>query len=529
MGVIPKTVIKTFMARERPDFRRWKKYKYNKLNALMQKLPVRPPIWKKLKKHQRVCLLLGARYGSWAFFLDTGCGKSLLSIALARYFKKAKQGKRFLVLVPNRINMFEWKDEIEKHSPNTKFSILAGTSKQKWEEIYKGESLLYVTTYMGLLHMVCKTTKTKKGVTKMTPWDKQINALLKLLDGFFCDESTELGNPDSLTYRVVRRFAVAKNPAKFVFPLTGTPFGKDPKPLWAQMFLVDRGQTLGETLGLFRSAFYSETINPMSGFPEYHFEKKKASLLHDFIAARSIEYTADSATLPQMIPIVKEVAMSADAEAHYYAVRDKFREALLDTSPKNLVVIKNSFIRLRQISSGFIGYQDDETGERASLEFQDNPKLDMLISLLTEIAPRYKSVVFCQFTFSGDMIAREMKKLKIGFERIYGKTKDQKLVLNNYKKDDDCRVLLLNNDCGGFGLNLQIARYGIYYESPICPIMRKQTRRRVERQGSDHSSVFIYDLVTRGTYDTANLVALEEGKNLLEDVLRGRKKNISLS
>lgn len=525
MGVIPKTAIRMFLARERGDYRKWKDYKFNKLDALMGRLPVRPPIWRKLRKHQRVCLLLGARYGSWAFFLDTGCGKSLLSIALARYYKKAQQGKSFLVLVPNRINMFEWKDEIEKHSPGTKFSILGGTSKQKWDELRKGESLLYVTTYMGLLHMVCKTTKTKKGVTKMAPWDKQVNALLKIVDGFFFDESTELGNPDSLTYRVCRRFAKAKG--KYIFPLTGTPFGKDPKPLWAQMFLVDLGHSLGETLGLFRSAFYSETINQISGFPDYHFEKKKAKLLHDFIAARSITYEAEATSLPKLVPVLKEVNMSADAEAHYYAVQDKFRDALAVKGPKDLMVIKNSFIRLRQISSGFIGYEDDETGERATLEFQDNPKLALLMSILSEVTPRYKAVVYCQFTLSGDMVSRELKKLNIASQRIYGKTKDQKSVLNTFKNDDACRVLVLNNDCGGFGLNLQIARYGIYFESPICPIMRKQTRRRVERQGSDHSSVFIYDLITRGTYDHANLAALEAGKNLLEEVLRGRDKDLT--
>jgi len=523
MGVIPKAAIRQFLARERGDYRKWKNYKFNKLDALMEKLPARPPIWRRLRKHQRVCLLLGARHGSWAFFLDTGCGKTLLSIALARYFEKVKRGKVFLVLVPNRINMFEWGDEITKHSPNTKYTILGGSSKEKWAAVQKGDSLLYVTTYMGLLHMVCKTTVTKKGVTKMTPWDKQINALLRIVDGFFFDESTELGNPDSLTYRICRRFAKAKN--KLVYPLTGTPFGKDPKPLWAQMFLVDLGHSLGETLGLFRSAFYSETMNQMSGFPEYHFEKKKAKLLHEFIAARSITYEAEATSLPKLIPVVKEVNMSSDAEAHYYAVQDEFRSALEVQGPKDLTVIKNSFLRLRQISSGFIGYHDDETGERASLEFKDNPKLDLLLSILDEVTPRYKVVVYCQFTISGAMICRELTKVKIGHQRIYGGTKDQKVVLEAFKTDESCRVLVLNNDCGGFGLNLQIARYGIYFESPISPIMRKQTRRRVERQGSDHSSVFIYDLITRGTYDHANLAALEEGKNLLEEVLRGKAKD----
>ncbi len=522
MGVIPKVAVRKFLARERGDFRKWKKYRLNKLNAIMRaKLPVRPPIWKKLRQHQRVCLLLGALHGSWAFFLDTGCGKTLLSIALARYYKKAKIAKSFLVLVPNRINMFEWADEIEKHAPGVKYSVLGGTSTQKWAELKRGECLLYITTYMGLLHMVCKTSKTKKGKTKMVPWDKQINALLKIIDGGFLDESTELGNPESLTYRVCKRLTKAN---KFVYPLTGTPFGKDPKPLWAQMYLVDKGHSLGETLGLFRSGFYSETMNLQTGFPEYNFKKKLAPLLHDFIASRSIAYEADESDLPRLIPIIKEVPMSLDAEAHYLEANENFRTIITDKGPKNVTAIKNSFLRLRQISSGFIGYQDDETGERAALEFQDNPKLDMLMSILTEITQRHKAVVFCQFTYSGMMICRELKKLGIGHTRIYGKTKDQKAVLHEFKNDDKCTTLVLNNECGGFGLNLQIARYGIYFESPISPIMRKQTRRRVERQGSDHKSVFIYDLVTRGTYDHANLQALEAGKNLLEEVLRGGTK-----
>ncbi len=522
MGTLPKSAIRKFMNRPRKSFEKWKELGYRDLNARMRKLPVRPPIWKKLRKEQRVCLLIGAAVKRCAFFLDTGIGKTLLSISLARYFRKAKQAKSFLVLVPNNVNMYEWAHQLKEHSPKTSFTILDGSSVDKWKKLRETNSLLYIATYPGVMHMTSKETKNKKGKTVFARNEKHCRELEKRIDGFVFDESTELGGHSSLTWRCFRSFV--KKPEKIVFLLTGTPFGKDPKMLWSQMYLVDHGETLGPTLGLFQAAFYKENRNTFSGFPEYIFRKKLTPALHEMLQNRSIAYEADESTLPPLVPIIKRVPLSRDAQAHYDDVRAQFRAAVTDKGVRDVALIKNTFLRMRQISSGFVGFYDDENGSKASLEFADNPKLDALIALLKEITLDHKVIVFNQFTFSGDMIERELKSNKLAYVRIYGKTKKQEEVLSKFKREDACRVLLLNNDCGGFGLNLQVAKYGIYYESPTSPIIRKQTRRRYERQGSKHKRVFQYDLVTNGTNDEDNLVALAAGRDLLEDVLRGKKK-----
>ena len=75
----------------------------------------------------------------------------------------------------------------------------------------------------------------------------------------------------------------------------------------------------------------------------------------------------------------------------------------------------------------------------------------------------------------------------------------------------------------GLGPNIQIAKYGLYFEAPVSPIMRKQTQRRFERQHSQHDQVFRYDYVVRGTYDQRVLDALEEGKNLFDQIMDGRE------
>jgi SNF2 family DNA or RNA helicase len=288
------------------------------------------------------------------------------------------------------------------------------------------------------------------------------------------------------------------------------------------MRIIDHGESLGETLELFRSAFFNEVENPFSMYPDYVFRKKEAPVLNRIVAHRSIEYEANAADLPKLVSIIKPVALPKDSETQYEALKQQFKNALESGGPLKQQVIQSHFLAMRQLSSGFLGYTDDDDGIRAQLEFDDNPKLELLKELCVEISPKYKMIVFCEFTFSGSMICRELDRLKIEHTRIYGGTKDQSTVLDTFKHKESCRILVLNNTCGGFGLNLQIAKYGIYFESPISPIMRKQTRRRIERQGSEHDRVFIYDLVVRDTMDLDILRSLEAGKNLLEEVIRGR-------
>lgn len=86
--MLPKRAIKAFVDRKRADLRIYKKLSLAQLNAEMEALPVRPPIWDRLKKHQKVGVLLAAKYGRVALFYDTGTGKTLMSIAIARYFRK---------------------------------------------------------------------------------------------------------------------------------------------------------------------------------------------------------------------------------------------------------------------------------------------------------------------------------------------------------------------------------------------------------------------------------------------------------
>lgn len=516
--MIPKAAIQAFLDRPRKDYRYLKSYTNAQLQAECDRLPVIPPIWGALKKHQKVCFLLGAWFGAFGFLLDTGTGKTLLSIALIRYFRKLGEVHHALVLVPNRINKAEWAREIRKNSPTTSYCVLRGSSKQKWEKFTAGEHTIFIETYAGLMRMVSALVDVKKKrgkkqtrMHRLKPSRRLLNQLLKKIDCLIMDESNAAKRKSSLPHRICRQIV---KKAKTRFILSGTPFGRDPTDLWGQMYLIDDGATLGETLTLFREAFFTKKENYWGGM-DYTFNKKKKGQLNKFLANRSIRYEANAADLPQLVAIPKHLTLPHDTEVYY----ERAKEMIL-AAKGNYNATKNAFLRMRQLSSGFLGYKDDEKGVKAQIEFDENPKLDMLVSLIESIREDRKIIVFHDFIYSGMMIARELKAMGVSFIRLKHNQDDQAELLSRFDHDPDCRVFVLST-AGAYGLNLQVAQYGIFYERPVPVILYKQMRRRFERQGSEHDKVFLYDLIVRNTVDQQIIRFHEEGGDLFRAIVEG--------
>jgi hypothetical protein len=523
MGIIPKRAIEKFLDRERDDLRDWKKLDDAELDALMCTLPVMPPIWYTLRLEQKVCFLIGAMRRRAAFWVDTGMGKTLLTIALTRYFRRLDVVDTVLVLVPYKIVKDSWEKEIQKWSPNTKYTILRGTSAEKWEQLESARASIVVETYAGLARMVSplKTVKRKRGgravpVDKLIIDERLVKRLQKHVDGVVCDESNHVGAHDTLPFRICRRLG---NEAGIFFLLAGTPFGRDPTPLWAQMYLVDGGYSLGETLGLFRAALYKSKENAFGG-QEWSFDDTKANMakLNRLLAHGSIRYEVEQSTLPVLSHIVREVGLPADAQEYYQRARTVIMEA-----KGSYREMKNAFLRMRQISSGFVGYHDDDNGEKAHYVFPENPKLDTLMALIDSIREDRKILVFHDFVHSGEVITAALTTAGISHIKYGGKQTNAAGLLQRFESDPRLRVFVLST-AGAYGLNLQAAQYGIFYESPVPVITRKQMIRRFERQNSPHDRVFLYDLVVTGTMDQRILAFYKAGMNLFDAIVRGIEK-----
>jgi SNF2 family DNA or RNA helicase len=460
-------------------------------------------------KHQLASLILAFANKEFLFFLDMGLGKSRIIIEYLTWLKWKKRLKKVVVLVPNTVVIANWEDEIKLFSSGTLKTIgIYGTEEERRQKLANPDGDMYLLSYSALQQVL---SVRDKRTGKLTPHEPKIRAFVKRFNTVVFDEIHNCKNKETLTFRLCNQIAKV---CEYRYGLTGTPFGRDVTDLWSQFYLIDRGKTLGTTLGLFRESFFNVTTNYFN-IKEYKFRKELEPVLNKRLLNKSIRYSKDEADLG-IPPTVSEkitVRLSQEAKVHYQAAVKK-----LKSSFGNQTEIKNSFIRCRQITSGFFPYEKED-GSRAIHRFAENPKLQALEYLIKSVSDNDKIVIFNEFTFSGDMISEMLDRLEIKHVRLYSGTAERdKLTAKHRFREEDCKVFLANSKSGNAGLNLQIANYVVFFESPVSPIIRKQAEERVPRPGQTKTT-FMYDLIVKGSVDERVLSFIREGKNLFEALL----------
>jgi SNF2 family DNA or RNA helicase len=468
-------------------------------------------------KHQKVATLLCLAYEAFPLFLDMGLGKSRVMLDVFLHRQRAATTRfRGLILVPNITNIEGWREQIALHAPTLDACYLYGSSDERRQEMKESDADLFVVNYEGLCVMSSllqpamkrrnrKMTKKKEYVLDQT----RLALFTDRIDFVVMDESTKLQHQSSLIFKVCKALC---QQVTYKYELTGTPFGRSPEGLWAQYYVLDHGQTFGKTLSFFREAFFTEKANYWGGYV-YTFKKKLEPILIQKLAGSSLRYNiGECLDLPPTVLSPLRIRMYEETKAYY---RQIHQAAIKKHITKQ--AIEDHFVRLRMIASGFLQYTTPE-GERISIDFPDNPKLDGLEDILVGMPSESKAVVFHFFVRSGELISDRLTKAKIQHVRIHNQTKDVALALREFLTSPTKRVLVVNEQVGSLGLNLQVANYLIFYESPLEAKRRKQAEARCRRPGQE-KTVFLYDLLNQGSVEEKIYQYVQEGKNLLKDVL----------
>lgn len=501
--MIPPRVVRGFIARELDDCRDIKNLRKEALTREFSRLTPPPVFHTKPYRHQLVAFLLGISYPRFLFFLDMGLGKTKVVLDLLRYYRDCGKMRRALVLVPNVANMTEWKMQTATHQPSMSVENIERA------DYVHAQADVVVCNYQRLAHLLSDKARVGRH-NKLVPNQEAIKEFAANYDSLILDESTAIKNHLSLTHRIVRQLA---SRMRIVYALTGTPFGREPADLWPQFKVVDNGETLGDTIGLFREAF-CKRVPATFGFGfNYVFKESMRAQLNRMIQHRSIQYsTEDCVDLPERVFTRTPVILGVAGRDIYDGLRNRLRAEMADGE-----IVEASFARLRQAASGFTVVD----GENVLIK-DSQGKLDAISDVLDNTRCTTKIVVFHEFIFSGETISQHLKSAKIRHVRLWSGTKDKEGVVRKFTTDPKCRVFVVNNQSGAFGLNLQVANYVLYYESPCSPIVRAQTEKRCHRVGQT-KKVFYYDLVSRNTVDERILAFLRQGRDLREEILRGKQ------
>ncbi len=516
--MLAKSVVKKFRARQLESYRWMKRLKLRELHQMIRDLNPQPQFIskKKMWKHQLVAFLVGVYIGHFLFFLDMGLGKTRVILEIIAYRKLCSRLKGALVLVPYSAAVEGWVMEAEEHRPDLKCVPMYGSSKER-RRLLQSEGDLFVISYMGLIHMCCtlKETRVKRRIVRKLEIDKRkLRTVAERFSLICLDESTEIMNHRSLTFRVCKQLgALIENR----YGMAGIPLGRDPQALWSQFYFCDRGETLGETLGLFREAFFTKKDNHWTGWHDFVFDKKNTKLLNRTLQNRSIHYDeSECRDVPKIMRNPVYVPFTDDMKAYYNKIIDQ-----LKADRKSRRLTKNSFLQMRQIASGFIGIHNDVTGQKAEIEFPENPKMEALRQILQQIPEGRKFLIFHQYIWTGNRISQELKNLKIKHVRLRGGQKDGPAVYRKFKEDPSIPGFVISNECGAFALNLQVANYEIFVESPVSPIIRGQAEKRLRPALQKRRCIYMDIIMHRNTADENIQKFLQEGRNIESSLMRG--------
>ena len=508
--MIASRAIEEYLTRPVDNFLWLKTLSDHELDDMLSAIQPAPHFVEPLNRAQKVGFILGVAYDNFLYHLEMGTGKTRLTLELLKWRMQAGKIKSALILANADTVVQGWEDEIRKWDIDIPFTLLLGSSREKWKLVEDMEDGIAVATHTGFSTMVSKLFPGKKGKQHYAPVPDHVRYMQNKFDAFVIDESTRVGNSQSLSFKVCR--AVMSTNGAVRYALAGRLFGRDPMPVWSQFYLVDHGASFGP-LGLFREVFFKSKPGYWGG-REYIFNKRREPEFQKFLGHRSIYFSVDEVTdLPEMLKVKKHCHFPNDTVVYY----QRCVQEIIDAK-KNYREINNVFLRMRQISSGFVGVVDDEDGEKSEIEFPLNPKLDLLIELLQELPEDRKAVVFHEFMWSGKKITDALKKAKIKHGVLNASTKDWDKVKNQFN-NSNTNVLVASWKKAGYGLNLQQASYCFFYESPVGAIDRDQCERRIWRQGQ-RNKCFVYDLVMQGSVDAKILDFHNKAANLFEAIVK---------
>lgn len=469
------------------------------------------------KTEPRPYQLAGLAFAIWQrralVFLDMRLGKTKLALDWAAHFRQAGTWRgQGLIIAHSPTGLDVWENEIAKHS-NLTASFVHSQNPEVFLRAAQEPTDLLIIPWSSLQGIFTRKVHNKRAARNELAVDTElVEMAADLFDLAVVDEIHLVKNKDTIRYQI--GLAITRR-CRFRLGLTGTPFDRDPYRVWTQAYLIDGGKALSANYWFFEQAFGKQRTNIFKrGGKQWVFDKAKLPLLKQRLDSLAISYARKEVTTEKVLAGVVRLKMVPEQREAYAAAINK----AIELRSGQVAKIEQQFIRMRQIASGFVTFQDD-WGRDRTYEFPKHAKLQWLLDLAEELAANgTQAVIFHEYTFSGQVICRALRKLKVKHGWFYGGTKNPSQVLRDYQLGRT-QVLVANAAKGGVGIDLQNADYLCFYETPNSPTARAQAEARPMAVARAGRPLVLDDLVAAPVEDRM-LSYYREGQDFLQAVRR---------
>lgn len=418
--------------------------------------------------------------------LDMGLGKTAIALTVINeWLYDSFEISRVLVIAPKKVAEDTWSREVAKweHLRYLRISRVLGSEKERLSALRRPADI-YVINRENVVWLVEMLGKA---------WD---------FDMVVVDELSSFKNHRAKRFRALRK---VRPLVKRLIGLTGTPVPNGYLDLWAQIYLLDRGERLGKTVTQYRTQYFNTLIRP--GFQLYTLRAGADQLINEKVADICLSMKAlDYLKLKEPLRIDVPVVLSESEMAQYRVME---RDAVLEFADQEIVAVNAAAAttKLLQMANGAV------YDEHRKVVHVHDQKLERLEELI-EAANGRPVLVFYSFLHDRDRIR---DYLKVDVREL--KTAQDIADWNAGK----IPVLLAHPASCGHGLNLQdggniIIWFGLTWNLELY----QQANARLHRQGQAEG-VIIYHLIAEGTVDEDVLKALQGKGQTQEEFLQALK------
>lgn len=477
-----------------------------------------------LMPHQKAGVELADKYDRFAFFYDTGTGKTIMSLEIMMR-KQIQNNARFIVVAPKPLIKSAWMDD-SKQFPKMKLLPLSkNVTRQDYAQIFdywetmEGRKKRYTDEDGYILDGTPSREVLRENLIKRAGHfiinieqireSKKGEKLLKETNanGLIIDESVIIKNYETEAARRMRVFA--KN-MRYVYLLSGNPAPNGSIEYFSQMKIVDP-ETFSMSFSDFAKEFYTRKHFKYGDDKFSDKSLKSKNAIAKMVANRSITIKKeDCLILPEAFHQRRTVAMTSETRRFYKDVLDQVIAEIKTKDGKTLVEEKimmkaPQLTKLREIASGF--YIKDGQNYAISQE-----KIDALKELLDEIGKGNKIIIWCNFRFEIKCIEKELKKCGYNVVTAYSETSNE--LDNNIEsfKHGSAEIMIANPLTLKYGVTFTDCNYCIFNSMSYSLDDYCQAHDRIYRKGQT-KPCYYYFLITDDTIDEIIYKCVSEKKN----------------
>lgn len=455
-------------------------------------------------KYQQMALQVMLKEPACGLLLDPGLGKTSVTLAAIKVRLAKRQVKRALIVAPLRAVYEVWPEQVCGWKDFNKLgvAILHDGDKDKTLRALTAQQQVCLINPEGLAWLFAKKERVRR-----------LGA-----DMLVIDESSKFKNSTSVRFRALRP---QLQKFRYRHILTGSPRPRNYLDLFGQVYILDRGASLGAYVTHYRNNFFYPTGYQMR---EWELLPGSAEKINKLVAPMVLRLDAkDHLVLPDVPPDkLHVVELPAKVRAEYDRIETGLMSTLF-TAP--LINSASARSKCCQMANGSV-YVDNPTEERFSSKRQvqavHGAKVEALVELCEELQGE---PLLVSIGYHHDV---EAIRRGLGYDAPCINSATTRTQAADYIERWNKGVLpvLLGHPASmGHGLNLQGCgcRHVAYFDIPDDYDLYDQFFRRVWRQGNKAAFVFRHHFVARATVDEAkmkNLHAKGRGQKSFLDAMR---------